>query len=119
MRALAGALLILTSEQAFSHALLITVPYQAVARMYLLPFAIGAILLGIGLLVVGMFRDQKRALTGAVLILASEQAFSHALMIGFPHQVYAQTILFPAAATAAVIGVGFLLLGIARDSKTP
>ena len=60
-----------------------------------------------------------RGLTGAILILAAEQAFSHALLIGFPHQAYAQTILFPFAAVSIAAGLGFLLLGFFRDQKTP
>ena len=59
-----------------------------------------------------------RGLTGAILILAGEQAFSHALLIGFPHQAYAQTILFPFAAITILSGIGFLLLGFFRDQKT-
>jgi len=58
-----------------------------------------------------------RGLTGAILILAGEQAFSHAFLIGFPHQIYAQTILLPSAAVAILAGLGFLLLGIFRDQK--
>ena len=60
-----------------------------------------------------------RALTGAFLILAAEQAFSHALLIGFPHHVYAKTILFPFAAVTILSGFGLMLLGFFRDHKTP
>ena len=58
-----------------------------------------------------------RSLTGAILILAAEQAFSHAFLIGFPHQVYAQTILIPFAAVASLTGLGYLLFGYFRDQK--
>lgn len=58
-----------------------------------------------------------RGLTGAILILAGEQAFSHAFLIGFPHQSYVQTILLPFAAVAMIAGLGFLLLGFFRDQK--
>ena len=58
-----------------------------------------------------------RGLTGAILILAGEQAFSHAYLIGFPHQIFAQTILLPFAAIAIVVGLGLLLLGFFRDQK--
>ena len=58
-----------------------------------------------------------RSLTGAVLILAAEQAFSHAFLIGFPHQAYAQKILIPFAAAAGSIGLGYLLFGYFRDQK--
>ena len=58
-----------------------------------------------------------RALTGAILILAGEQAFAHAFLIGFPHQVYAQTILLPFAAAAVLAGLVLLVFGFFRDQK--
>lgn len=51
------------------------------------------------------------------LILAGEQAFSHAFLIGFPHQIFAQTILLPFAAVSILAGLGLLLLGFFRDQK--
>ena len=58
-----------------------------------------------------------RTLTGAILMLAGEQAFSHAYLIGFPHQIYAQTILIPFAAVSTLTGIGFLIFGWLRDRK--
>ena len=58
-----------------------------------------------------------RTVTGSLLILAGEQAFSHAYLIGFPHQVYAQTILLPFAAVATLTGIGFLILGWLSERK--
>ncbi len=58
-----------------------------------------------------------RALTGAVLILAGEQAFSHALLIGFPYQSFAQTILLPVAALCGLTGVILLAWGCVADRK--
>ena len=58
-----------------------------------------------------------RTVTGAILILAGEQAFSHAYLIGFPHQIYAQTILIPFAAVSTLAGIGFLIFGWLRDRK--
>jgi hypothetical protein len=58
-----------------------------------------------------------RSLTGAVLILAAEQAFSHAYLIGFPHQAYARTILIPFATGAGLVGIGYLVFGFFRDQK--
>lgn len=58
-----------------------------------------------------------RGLTGAILILAGEHAFSHAFLIGFPHQMFAQTILLPFAAVSILAGFGLLLLGFFRDRK--
>ena len=59
-----------------------------------------------------------RTVTGAILILAGEQAFSHAYLIGFPHQVYAQTILIPFAGVATLTGIGFLIFGWISERKT-
>ena len=58
-----------------------------------------------------------RTVTGAILILSGEQAFSHAYLIGFPHQIYAQTVLLPFAAAAFLTGLGFLVIGIFSDRK--
>ena len=58
-----------------------------------------------------------RTVTGALLILAGEQAFSHAYLIGFPHQIYAQTILIPFAAISTLTGIGFLISGWLSDRK--
>ncbi len=58
-----------------------------------------------------------RAVTGAILILAGEQAFSHAFLIGFPHQSYAQSILLPLAAVTFITGTLFLVLGYRGDRK--
>lgn len=58
-----------------------------------------------------------RAVTGAILILAGEQAFSHALLIGFPHQSFAWKILLPFSATAVAAGLVLLILGLSGDRK--
>ena len=58
-----------------------------------------------------------RTVTGAILILAGEQAFSHAFLIGFPHQAYAQMILIPFAAVATLTGIGFLISACLSERK--
>ncbi|MDB5385762.1 MAG: hypothetical protein JWM11_1408 [Planctomycetaceae bacterium] len=58
-----------------------------------------------------------RTVAGAILILAGEQAFSHAFLIGFPNQIYAQTILLPFATTSILIGICLLVLGFLGDRK--
>lgn len=58
-----------------------------------------------------------RTVTGALLILTGEQAFSHAYLIGFPHQIYVQTILIPFAAISTLTGIGFLIWGWLSDRK--
>lgn len=58
-----------------------------------------------------------RSLTGAVLILAGEQGFSHAYLVTFPHQAYVQTILIPFAVCAVTAGLAFLVRGYFVDEK--
>jgi hypothetical protein len=56
--------------------------------------------------------------SGALLILAGEQAFSHAFLIGFPHQIYAQSILQPFAGIAVVTGIFLLVRGFFGTRKS-
>jgi hypothetical protein len=55
--------------------------------------------------------------TGAVLIAAAEQAFSHAHLIGFPHSVFAIEVLVPASLVLLLAGLGFLIWGAATERK--
>lgn len=59
-----------------------------------------------------------RTITGAILILASEQAFAHAYQIDFPNAQLAQDLLVPLSAVLALVGLGFLVWGIISDRKT-
>jgi hypothetical protein len=61
-----------------------------------------------------------KMVTGAILILTAEQAFAHAHLIGFPHQVFARETLIPVSTVAGLLGVGLVLWGIIseRGSKT-
>ena len=56
-----------------------------------------------------------RTLTGALLLLTAEQAFSHAHLIGFPHVQFVREVLLPASAICAVLGLGFLIWGLFTD----
>lgn len=58
-----------------------------------------------------------RMITGAILLLASEQAFAHAYSIGFPHQAYASQVLVPSSAILGLLGLGFLVWGLAMDHR--
>lgn len=60
-----------------------------------------------------------RMVTGAILILAAEQAFAHAHLIGFPHQVYVNEVLIPASLVLCVLGSGFLVWGTFKDRPEP
>lgn len=58
-----------------------------------------------------------RMLTGAILLLASEQAFAHAYSIGFPHQAYASQVLVPSSAIFGLLGLAFIVWGLATDHR--
>lgn len=58
-----------------------------------------------------------RLITGAILIAAAEQAFSHAYLIGFPHSVFVGEVLLPTAMVLAAAGLGFLVWGVITDRK--
>jgi hypothetical protein len=58
-----------------------------------------------------------RTVTGAILIAAAEQAFSHAHLISFPHGVFATQVLLPTALVLALAGVGFLVWGVISERK--
>ena len=63
-----------------------------------------------------------RTVTGAILIAAAEQAFSHAHLVGFPHGVFASQVLLPASLVLLVAGLGFLVWGVSDGAgveRTP
>ena len=59
-----------------------------------------------------------KMLTGALLILAAEQAFSHAHLIGFPHELFVRDVLLPGSLVLAIFGVGFLIWGTVTERKS-
>ena len=58
-----------------------------------------------------------RMISGSVLILAAEQAFAHAHLIGFPHHVFAHEVLIPVSITLLLVGVGLLIWGVITERK--
>lgn len=56
-----------------------------------------------------------RKITGAILILAAEQAFAHASLIGFPYQPFAREALIPASIVLGACGISFIAWGLYRD----
>ena len=58
-----------------------------------------------------------RTITGAVLLLAAEQAFAHAYLVGFPNAPIAQDVLIPASGVLGLLGIAFLLWGILSERK--
>lgn len=59
-----------------------------------------------------------RMISGALLLLAAEQAFAHAHQIGFPYQIFAREILLPSSLVLALAGIGFFIWGLFTESKT-
>ena len=56
-----------------------------------------------------------RLLTGAIFLVGAEQAFSHAHMVGFPNSAYAREVLLPVSAVFAILGLLFLIWGLATE----
>ncbi len=56
-----------------------------------------------------------RTVTGAILVAASEQAFSHAHLIGFPHGVFASQVLLPSSLALLAAGLVFLVWGVVSE----
>ncbi len=59
-----------------------------------------------------------RMISGTILLLAAEQAFAHAHMIGFPHATYARNVLFPASYVLLGLGVAFLAWGVFTERQS-
>ena len=58
-----------------------------------------------------------RMLTGALLLLASEQAYAHANLVQFPNHIEARTILIPAALLLLGLGTVMLVWGAWTESR--
>lgn len=53
-----------------------------------------------------------RTVTGAILLLAAEQAYAHSCLIAFPDQEAAVQLLIPASLVLLGLGSVFLVWGI-------
>ena len=58
-----------------------------------------------------------RMITGALLLLTAEQAFAHAHMVGFPHDVFVRKVCMPTSAALGVLGVGILIWGLLTERR--
>ena len=56
-----------------------------------------------------------RMVTGAILLLAAEQAFAHTQLVRFPNHQLTQDVLFPASAVLAGLGLAILIWGVLTD----
>jgi hypothetical protein len=59
-----------------------------------------------------------RMITGSILLLAAEQAFAHAYLVGFPHQAYVSQVLVPGSVTLGALGLAFLIWGLVMDRRS-
>lgn len=62
-----------------------------------------------------------KTISGAILILASEQAFAHSQMVPFPNHVFANEVLYPSSIGLAIAGVVLLIWGMIfeRQQQSP
>ncbi len=51
-------------------------------------------------------------ISGTLLLLGAEQAFSHSLSIGFPNSQLAQEVLFPASLLMLILGLILMSWGL-------
>ena len=58
-----------------------------------------------------------RMLTGALLLLASEQAYAHANLVHFPNHIEARVILVPASLLLLGLGMVMLVWGVWSESR--
>jgi len=66
-----------------------------------------------------LLRCRMRMLTGAILIVGAELAFSHALLVRFPQDTLARQVLLPASAVLLAVGVAFLIWGVWAERRKP
>jgi hypothetical protein len=59
-----------------------------------------------------------RMITGSILLLAAEQAFAHAYLVGFPHQAYVSQVLVPGSVTLGALGLAFIIWGLVMDRRS-
>ncbi|MFP6763163.1 MAG: hypothetical protein VB858_06085 [Planctomycetaceae bacterium] len=57
-----------------------------------------------------------KLLAGAILLLVSEQAFSHAYLVQFPHHIFASEVLVPASIVSLIPGIILLLWGLWEEA---
>lgn len=59
-----------------------------------------------------------RTVTGAILLLAAEQAYYHAHAVDFPHQAHFLRTYTWVSAGLALLGAGFVLWGVMTERKS-
>lgn len=58
-----------------------------------------------------------KLVTGAILVLAAEQAYAHAYLVQFPNHISAAQVLLPASLVLLVLGALMLIWGLLTESR--
>ena len=59
-----------------------------------------------------------KLLSGAVLLVGAEQAYGHALLVQFPNQNSASSVLVPASLVLLVLGSLLMLWGLLTECRS-
>ncbi len=59
-----------------------------------------------------------KLITGAVLLLAAEQAYAHAQLVQFPNHESASAVLVPASLVLLVLGILMLIWGLLTEVRS-
>ncbi len=59
-----------------------------------------------------------KLVTGAILLLAAEQAYAHAKLVQFPNHESAAAVLIPASLVMTVLGSLIFIWGIATEARS-
>jgi len=59
-----------------------------------------------------------KLLSGAVLLVGAEQAFAHALLVQFPNQESASSVLVPVSLVLLALGSILMIWGLLTESRS-
>lgn len=59
-----------------------------------------------------------KMVSGALLLVASEQAFAHAKLVQFPNEDAAASVLMPASVVFLALGALLLVWGLLTESRS-
>jgi len=59
-----------------------------------------------------------KMVSGALLLLASEQAYAHANLVQFPNHDSAARVLYPASLVFLILGVLLMAWGLLTEART-
>lgn len=59
-----------------------------------------------------------KLVTGAILLLAAEQAYAHAKLVQFPNHQSAAAVLIPASLVLSILGLLMFLWGVITEARS-